>query len=177
MAIANLVSDHSATRRANDTRPGVQNGTFDCTRVASMMWSMTLKLHIKKLFLALVLTLTAGVALASSPASAGDSRWNYTNGCTLSPDGVPGLYNFRDICNLHDVCYARYSNGSHQYGTTESGRSTCDGLFLSNMTQYCNARFPWYDGRRGYCLGVAWTYYSAVRNFGSSFYYDWNTKW
>ena len=99
---------------------------------------------------------------------------SFTNGCTLSPDGIPGFYNFRDICNQHDVCYARFSNGSHQYGTNEWGRLTCDNQFLSNMNNYCYNRFAWYDPRRNTCLSIAGTYYSAVRRLGAPFYYDYN---
>ena len=87
----------------------------------------------------------------------------------MSPDGIPGFYNFRDICNQHDVCYARFSNGSHQYGTNEWGRLTCDNQFLSNMNNYCYNRFAWYDPRRNTCLSIAGTYYSAVRRLGAPF--------
>ena len=138
---------------------------------------MTTHNKLRNLLLAALLCIGIGIAVSSSPAAAADTRWNYTNGCTLSPDGVPGLYNFRDICNRHDVCYARFSNGAHLYGTNEWGRATCDNIFLSEMNSYCSARFAWWDARRGTCQSAARTYYNAVRAFGIPFYYDNNTMW
>ena len=135
---------------------------------------MTTTRMIRNTILAFVAALTVAAGLSVSTASAADSRSSYTNGCTLSPDGIPGFYNFRDICNQHDVCYARFSNGSHQYGTNEWGRLTCDNQFLSNMNNYCYNRFAWYDPRRNTCLSSAGTYYSAVRRLGAPFYYDYN---
>ncbi len=90
---------------------------------------------IRNTILAFVAALTVAAGLSVSTASAADSRSSYTNGCTLSPDGIPGFYNFRDICNQHDVCYARFSNGSHQYGTNEWGRLTCDNQFSEQHEQ------------------------------------------
>lgn len=125
----------------------------------------------------LIATLLTVTAVSVATASAADPRAVYTNGCTLSPDGLPGLYNFRDICNHHDICYARFPDGSHQYGSTEAGRATCDSLFLNEMTTYCRNRFSGWDPRRANCVGTAGTYYYAVRNLGRPFYYDYNTKY
>lgn len=117
------------------------------------------------------------VTAATPRPSYSDPRAAYTNGCTLSPDGVPGFYNFRDICNRHDICYARYPDGHHQYGTNETGRYICDLQFRNEMRNYCTNRFGRFDPRRYSCYGIADTYYSAVRKLGWPFYYDYNTNW
>ena len=119
---------------------------------------------------------SAPVGTATAPArpAYADPRAQYTNGCTLSPDGIPGFYNFRDICNRHDICYARYPDRHHQYGSDENGRYTCDALFLNEMTNYCANRFGRLDPRRYTCYNTAASYYTAVRNLGRPFYYDYN---
>lgn len=113
------------------------------------------------------------MAMVAAPASAhgAGQRERYTNGCTIVPDVTPWL-NFRDACNAHDVCYARYDDGHHQYGTDKDGRKVCDDRFLGAMWANCGTQ-PW--GWRPLCYTAGRDYYLGVRSLGADFYYDYNT--
>lgn len=102
-----------------------------------------------------------------------DLRFKYTNGCTFVPDVTP-LIDFVRSCNLHDICYARYENGRHEYGSNEVGRAKCDTLFLGRMYNACKERV-WHEVPG--CLSVAKAYHNGVVLFGGPYYYDYNTQW
>jgi hypothetical protein len=101
-----------------------------------------------------------------------DERYKYTNGCTMSPDAPLGA-EFKEVCNNHDVCYARFNDGHHIYGTNEDGRKKCDLFFLYDMSVVCKDKPA--GVRRNACYVSASTYYNAVRLLGGKFYYDNNT--
>lgn len=88
-----------------------------------------------------------GIAVAAAP-----------NGCTLSPDRW-GRANFKPVCDRHDICY-----------TSATNRKTCDSRFLSGLKSVCTKSYPNQKIRRGACLKIADTYYTAVRAAGSRFY-------
>lgn len=113
------------------------------------------------------------MAMAAAPASAhgAGQRERYTNGCTIVPDVTPWL-NFRNACNAHDICYARYDDGHHQYGTNGDGRRICDDRFAGAMSANCQSQ-PWYV--RASCYSSASQYYLGVVALGADFYYDNNT--
>jgi hypothetical protein len=108
--------------------------------------------------------------------STGDPRLQYTNGCTMAPDRIPRLISLTDLCNMHDVLYARFPDGHHEFGSNEWGRLQADLRFLGAMLSRCNAAYSWYDPRRGVCLNTVSVYYHAVRALGAPFYYDSNTR-
>ena len=126
-----------------------------------------------RLAVALLLTVGMSVTLASlgaSPASAATLPAGYApNGCTLSPDRgwYPTYYDFKNSCNGHDYCYDQM-----WFGGGETGRAACDSWFLGSMTGWCNSYYsPWWAAvQRAQCNGVAWTYYTVVRNFGQSYF-------
>jgi len=118
--------------------------------------------------------MVSSFTMFAAPANAAtDSRWNYTNGCTIVPDVTPWA-NFTSSCNYHDVCYARYPSGAHQYGTNETGRARCDVQFLGRMDSACEA-LKWWDEPP--CFATAVAYYNGVRLYGAPAYYDYNTIW
>ena len=130
-----------------------------------------MKTHAARL-LTTAIVMVGSIAIFAAPASA-DSRARYTNGCTVVPDVMPWL-NFRGACNKHDICYARYSNGLHQYGETEKSRKICDDQFAARMYGSCKARV-WYEEPS--CMSYAVNYYLGVRLLGKPFYDDYNTMW
>ena len=91
------------------------------------------------------------------------------NGCTLSPDRGwwPVYYDFKAQCNRHDYCYDEM-----WYGNSADGRRRCDETFLNEMRGWCNWYYGawWLTVERGKCHGVAWTYYTAVRNLGGPYF-------
>jgi hypothetical protein len=76
---------------------------------------------------------------------------------------------------MHDVLYARYPDGHHQYGSNEWGRLQADTVFYGAMLSRCAQTYAWYDPRRGVCNSSVTTYFLAVRQYGAAFYYDNNT--
>lgn len=113
------------------------------------------------------------IAMLAAPASAqaNDQRAQYTNGCTIVPDVMPWL-NFRDACNGHDICYARFEDGHHEFGA--DGRVDCDDIFLGRMVANCDSQpILW----RPSCYSYAGEYYLGVRAVGAPFYFDDNTVW
>lgn len=76
-----------------------------------------------------------------------------SNGCT-TPVNVPYWNDrFHAQCDTHDHCYY-----AKWYGAGPAGKAACDNRFYSEMRGNC--------GRNVICLGVAYTYYAAVRNWG-----------
>ncbi len=123
------------------------------------------------------LTLLGVLAAPAAAHPGGDHRYRYVNGCTMAPDRLPGLIDLKDLCNKHDIWYARYDDGHHQFGTNELGRLRADRAFLSAMNSRCQSRFAWYDPRRTACMYAVDKYYRAVRLAGIPWYYDRNTRW
>ena len=118
------------------------------------------------------IVMVGSIVIFAAPASA-DSRTKYTNGCTIVPDVTPWS-NFHNACNKHDICYARYSNGLHQYGENEVARAMCDNDFLWRMSRSCKT-LVW--RKEPACLVNAVAYYNGVRLLGAPAYYDFNTIW
>ena len=82
----------------------------------------------------------------------GSYRGDY-DGCS-SPKFQNWLNNqFRDACNLHDLCYS----------TPGISKRHCDRWFWKNMQQTCALQ-----GKSGRCKGTAYGVYVAVVVFGSS---------
>lgn len=106
---------------------------------------------------------------SATPGNWGGHPWP-ENGCSFSPDGVPGIYSFRHACAHHDGCYIGFPrNGTPTYWTS---RLQCDNWFLSDMTASCNWQHGWaavtYWGRG--CLAAAAAYYGSVRGGGWYWY-------
>jgi hypothetical protein len=84
-----------------------------------------------------------------------------TNGCSYVPDSVLGLFNFKQACNNHDICYSKGSGVP---------RKVCDDKFKKEMEEYCEKTYSWYNPQRAACKSLALTYYGAVRQFSKSYY-------
>ncbi|MER3554966.1 MAG: hypothetical protein C4331_11650 [Meiothermus sp.] len=93
-------------------------------------------------------------------------NWN-NDGCSNSPDYPLGL-NFKPSCNHHDFGYRNVSQ--YARGRNETYRKYVDNRLLSNLRSVCSD-LHWWDPRRLDCYALAYTYYTAVRNFGKSSYY------
>lgn len=136
--------------------------------------------EIRAAFLATVLLV---LAVAAAPASAHSNRWAdshsgndtgvnesihagqwATNGCTVVPDSVPGVFYFEHACDHHDGCY-----GGHW-----SWRSGCDGEFWWNMEASCVYNWSWWNPARAACRTVRNTYYTGVRALGYTAYNGWS---
>ena len=87
-----------------------------------------------------------------------------TNGCTVVPDRVWGVFNFNHPCDHHDGCY-----GGHWYW-----RSGCDAIFWYDMESSCTQQWSWWHPSRALCRGVRDTYYSGVRALGYHAYNGWS---
>jgi hypothetical protein len=82
-----------------------------------------------------------------------------TDLCSASPD-QPGGFDFRNSCRRHDFGYRNYK----AVGQFPANKSRIDGAFYNDMKSVCAA----YSGaRRTECDGFAWTYYQAVKEFGT----------
>ncbi|GAA4558308.1 phospholipase [Planotetraspora kaengkrachanensis] len=82
-----------------------------------------------------------------------------TDLCSTSPDQPLG-YDFRTPCRRHDFGYRNYK-AVNQF---PSNKSHVDDAFYFDMKQVC-ARYSGVS--KSTCDGLAWTYYQAVRQFGS----------
>jgi Prokaryotic phospholipase A2 len=83
-----------------------------------------------------------------------------TDYCSSSPDSGPG-FNFKNACTRHDFGYRNYK----RFGVfATGGKDYSDYIFYNDMKADCAAR-SWYQ--RPTCYSLAWTYYQAVKNFGS----------
>jgi hypothetical protein len=78
-----------------------------------------------------------------------------SDACSYSPDRPLG-YDFVPACNRHDFGYRNYKK---QGRFDEASRKRIDDLFYADMKGVCAGALV--------CDGVAWTYYEAVRTFGS----------
>src|SRR5262249_10317981 len=81
--------------------------------------------------------------------------------CTVSPDRIWGLFDFRSSCAWHDWCY-RYA----PYGRNPWGRYMCDSIFHSLMRASCRRMHSWWNPLRYVCYRIAKIYYLAVRWWG-----------
>ncbi|WP_245966515.1 phospholipase [Sphaerisporangium album] len=82
-----------------------------------------------------------------------------TDLCSSSPDQPLG-YDFRMPCRRHDFGYRNYK----AVGQFPGNKSHVDDAFYFDMKQVC-ARYSGVS--KSTCDGLAWTYYQAVKQFGS----------
>ena len=83
-----------------------------------------------------------------------------TDYCSASPD-IPLGYDFRLPCWHHDFGYRNYK----AVGRFPANKSRVDDMFYADMRRKC-ATYSLV--LRPPCLSLAWTYYQAVRAFGST---------
>lgn len=118
------------------------------------------------------------IALLTSwtqPTAASRSAWTYgwnhagdyaaygldwsTDLCSTSPD-QPAGFDFRMPCRRHDFGYRNFK----AVGKFPSNKDRVDSAFYADMKAVCAG----YTGARlTECNGLAWTYYQAVKKFGS----------
>ncbi|MFD8009397.1 phospholipase [Streptomyces sp. NPDC058955] len=103
---------------------------------------------------------------AWATARANQSAWSAygfdwsTDYCSSSPDNPFG-FPFQMSCARHDFGYRNYKAA----GTFSANKARLDDAFHADLKRVC-AR---YSGlTRTSCDSTAWTYYQAVKNFGSS---------
>jgi hypothetical protein len=85
-------------------------------------------------------------------------NWS-TDLCSSSPDQPLG-YDFRMPCRRHDFGYRNYKS-VNQF---PANKSRIDDAFYFDMKRVC-ARYSGVS--KSTCDGLAWTYYQAVKQFGS----------
>ncbi len=86
--------------------------------------------------------------------------------CTLSPDSVPGILDFRHACVHHDGCYTGFPDGNAQ-PVYWAGKSQCDAWFLADIKASCDDQHPWRSGwAYDRCRNAADTYHWAVVEYG-----------
>src|SRR6266487_1773725 len=82
-----------------------------------------------------------------------------TDYCSSSPDQPLG-FDFRLPCWHHDFGYRNYK----AVGQFPANKSRIDSTFYYDLKQVCLRYSAWV---RPPCYSLAWTYYQAVKNFGS----------
>ncbi|ALV52634.1 phospholipase [Streptomyces althioticus] len=83
-----------------------------------------------------------------------------TDYCTTSPDNPFG-FPFQTACARHDFGYRNYKAA----GTFDANKSRLDDAFYADLKRVCAT----YSGlKKTSCDSTAWTYYQAVKVFGSS---------
>lgn len=93
---------------------------------------------------------------AKDPASL---DWS-SDGCSKSPDNPFG-FPFIPACHRHDFGYRNYKAA----GTFDANKSRLDDAFYADLKRVCAT----YSGlKKTSCDSTAWTYYQAVKVFGSS---------
>lgn len=98
-------------------------------------------------------------ARLNQPAWA-DYQFNWgTDYCSSSPDNPLG-FDFRLPCHRHDFGYRNHK----QMGQFPANKSRVDSAFYEDLKRKC-ATYHW--AVRPACYSLAWTYYTAVRAFGS----------
>ncbi len=80
-----------------------------------------------------------------------------TDYCSASPDRPLG-FDFRLPCQRHDFGYRNFK----RLNAFPANKSRIDDAFYYDLKQAC-ARYA----ARNTCLSTAWTYYQAVKRFGS----------
>ncbi len=90
-----------------------------------------------------------------------DYAFNWTTDyCSDSPDNPLG-FNFKLSCARHDFGYRNYKEMGQ---FTSSTKDRVDSAFYADLKRKC-ATYSWLV--RPACYSLAWTYYQAVRAFGS----------
>jgi hypothetical protein len=87
-----------------------------------------------------------------------DLNWS-TDYCSSSPDNPLG-FNFKLSCYRHDFGYRNYK----EMGVFSSHKDRLDSAFYEDLRRVCATYSVWV---RPACYSLAWTYYQAVRAFGS----------
>ncbi len=82
-----------------------------------------------------------------------------TDGCSASPDQPLG-FDFRISCQRHDFGYRNYRAA----GQFPGHKARLDDAFHADLRRRCDT-YP--TALRAACRSLAWTYYNAVRVFGS----------
>jgi Prokaryotic phospholipase A2 len=111
----------------------------------------------------------------SQPSSASYNAWNSarlnqgawveyafdwsTDFCSTSPDQPLG-FDFRLSCHRHDFGYRNYK----AMGQFPANKSRIDDAFYFDLRAKCATYSIWV---RSACYSLAWSYYQAVRAFGS----------
>lgn len=85
-------------------------------------------------------------------------NWS-TDYCSSSPDNPLG-FDFALSCYRHDFGYRNYK----EMGQFSANKSRLDSAFYEDLKRRC-ARYNW--AVRPACYSLAWTYYQAVKQFGS----------
>ncbi|MCG5220374.1 phospholipase [Streptosporangium sp. KLBMP 9127] len=100
------------------------------------------------------------VSAWQNQAGWGDYAFNWsTDLCSSSPDQPLG-FDFRMSCRRHDFGYRNYKAVSR----FPANKSRIDDSFYFDMKQVCAG---YSSVPRNTCNGIAWTYYQAVKEFGS----------
>ncbi|GLH95506.1 phospholipase [Phytohabitans aurantiacus] len=85
-------------------------------------------------------------------------NWS-TDYCSSSPDNPLG-FDFKLSCHRHDFGYRNYK----AVGQFDANKARVDSAFYSDLKRKCAG----YNAVvRPACLSLAWTYYQAVKAFGS----------
>jgi Prokaryotic phospholipase A2 len=82
-----------------------------------------------------------------------------TDYCTTSPDQPLG-FDFRMPCWHHDWGYRNY----HAMNQFDANKSRVDDTFYFDLKEVCKRYPAW---KQPVCNSLAWTYYEAVRQFGT----------
>ncbi|MFE9564814.1 phospholipase [Streptomyces sp. NPDC006487] len=91
-----------------------------------------------------------------------------TDYCTTSPDNPFG-FPFQTACARHDFGYRNYKAA----GAFDANKPRLDDAFYSDLKRVCSG----YSGlKKTSCDSTAWTYYQAVKAFGSSAAVDGGTS-
>ncbi|MEH1124515.1 phospholipase [Micromonospora sp. CPCC 206061] len=85
-------------------------------------------------------------------------NWS-TDYCSSSPDNPLG-FDFRLSCHRHDFGYRNYKDA----GQFDANKARVDSAFYSDLKRKCGT---YNVAVRPACLSLAWTYYQAVKAFGS----------
>ena len=82
-----------------------------------------------------------------------------TDYCSTSPDNPLG-FDFTLSCAHHDFGYRNYKD----LGTFDANKARLDDVFYADLKRVCAT---YAVVKRAACTSLAWTYYQAVRQFGS----------
>ncbi|SCL20362.1 phospholipase A2 [Micromonospora nigra] len=97
--------------------------------------------------------------LNKAPWAGYNFNWS-TDYCSSSPDNPLG-FTFNLSCHRHDFGYRNYK----AVGQFSANKSRLDSAFYADLKRVC-ARYN--TAVRPACYSLAWTYYQAVRVFGST---------
>jgi hypothetical protein len=96
----------------------------------------------------------------NNQAAWADYAFNWsTDYCSSSPDNPLG-FNFTLACARHDFGYRNYK----EMDQFSANKDRLDSAFYADLKRKC-ATYHW--SVRPACYSLAWTYYQAVRAFGS----------